>query len=382
MKRLISGFLLFVLVIAILTAQPLAVWYQMPAAVSTRPVHNHEAFAGGSGLIELVLTDPPIAVAKYIPAGKTIVLPQPSPQPSPKPLAAQKKSYTAVQPVNREIDLSVQETFDLLPSTEASSTVKTARIEGGTIKVTQATTAKPAPTPRPTPRSTSANQTAATEADSDSQPEPAASPRKIDPKKPMVCLTYDDGPTSGVTSVVLDVLKANKAAATFFVIGQSAAGQKSLLRRMVTEGHEIGNHTYNHKSLIRISGEEGRRQISLTQQAVKDAAGVIPRLFRPPYNELSSSVLAYIPLPVIRWSVDEKDWNGKTASQIASSNLQKIKDGDIVLLHDVKYATAEASKTIIPELVRRGYQLVTVSEMFEARGITLKPAAIYRSAYP
>jgi peptidoglycan/xylan/chitin deacetylase (PgdA/CDA1 family) len=89
-----------------------------------------------------------------------------------------------------------------------------------------------------------------------------------------------------------------------------------------------------------------------------------------------------MPLPVIRWSIDERDWDNKTASQIASANLRSVRDGDIILLHDVRYATAEASKTIIPELIRRGYQLVTVSEMFEARGIKLKPAGVYRNAYP
>lgn len=204
--------------------------------------------------------------------------------------------------------------------------------------------------------------------------------REIDPDKPMICLTFDDGP-SRATKTVLDVLGKYQARATFFVIGSLVVNNESMVRRIVKEGHEIGNHTYSHVKLTSVSTKELLSQIERTNQAVYRASGYEVSLFRPPYNLYNDSVLKTIPLPVVCWSIDPKDWQKTDPESIARAALRGIRDGDIILLHDSRTATGEAVKILVPELISRGYQLVTVSEMFAARGIELRPGSLYRKAY-
>ena len=200
--------------------------------------------------------------------------------------------------------------------------------------------------------------------------------RKIDKNKKMVALTYDDGP-SIYTPRVLKTLKENNAVATFFVVGNRVPTYSDTVKKAHDMGCEIGNHTYEHKSLPNLSETEVKRQISKTNKEVKKAIGEKPVIMRPTGGATNANVKQWVGMPSIIWSIDTLDWKTRNADSTRRAVLNRVKDGDIVLMHDLYSATATASETIIPELVRRGYQLVTVSELAECRGGMKETGAYY-----
>lgn len=204
--------------------------------------------------------------------------------------------------------------------------------------------------------------------------------RVIDPNKPMIAITYDDGP-SIYTPEILDVLKENNSVATFFVLGQSVYNNEAILNQMLEDGNQIGNHTYNHKKLTTISDEELYKQVQGTDDLIRIATGYTPTVMRPPYGTTNEELNKKIQRPVIHWSIDTRDWENKNVDMITTSILDNVKDGDIILMHDLYNSTAEASKLVIPELVNRGYQLVTIDELFEHRQATLIAGQQYYNMY-
>ena len=200
--------------------------------------------------------------------------------------------------------------------------------------------------------------------------------RKIDKNKKMVALTYDDGP-SIYTPRILKTLKENNSVATFFVVGNRVPMYSDTVKKAYDMGCEIGNHTYEHKSLPNLSETEVKRQISKTNKEVKKAIGEKPVIMRPTGGATNANVKQWVGMPSIIWSVDTLDWKTRNADSTRRAVLNRVKDGDIVLMHDLYSATATASETIIPELVRRGYQLVTVSELAECRGGMKETGAYY-----
>lgn len=212
----------------------------------------------------------------------------------------------------------------------------------------------------------------------ETKPEEAASAgRYIDPTKPMVALTYDDGPQTGAGSRILDTLASYGAKATFFLVGDRCASRAAEVQRMVAEGHEVGNHTYQHKYLNKLGADQIRYQIDQGSAAIAAAGGVTPALVRLPGGNKNSTVLANVNYPMIQWSIDTRDWEHRNAQKTINEVLSKVGDGDIVLMHELYDATATATETIVPELIARGYQLVTVSEMAQAKGIQLQPGQLY-----
>ena len=200
--------------------------------------------------------------------------------------------------------------------------------------------------------------------------------RKIDKNKKMVALTYDDGP-SIYTPRILKTLKENNSVATFFVVGNRVPMYSDTVKKAHDMGCEIGNHTYEHKCLTRISETEVRRQISRTNKNVKKVTGQTPVIMRPTGGATNPNVKQWVGMPSIIWSIDTLDWKTRNADSTKKAVLDHVKDGDIVLMHDLYSATASASETIIPELVKRGYQLVTVSELAECRGGMKETGAYY-----
>ena len=200
--------------------------------------------------------------------------------------------------------------------------------------------------------------------------------RKIDKNKKMVALTYDDGP-SIYTPRVLKTLKENNAVATFFVVGNRVPTYSDTVKKAHDMGCEIGNHTYEHKSLPNLSETEVKRQISKTNKEVKKAIGEKPVIMRPTGGATNTNIKKWVGMPSIIWSVDTLDWKTRNADSTRCAVLNRVKDGDIVLMHDLYSATATASETIIPALVERGYQLVTVSELAECRGGMKETGAYY-----
>lgn len=193
----------------------------------------------------------------------------------------------------------------------------------------------------------------------------------IDPSKPMVALTYDDGPSAKATPRILAALKENGGRATFFMVGQKAEKNPGIIRQMVEQSCEVANHTYDHTLMSKVDASELASQLARTNQVVADAGGVTPVLMRPcggVKNEAGMSVIGSISMPAVMWSIDTLDWKTRDAQNTIQTVLDQVKDGDIILMHDLYEATADASDTIIPELTKRGFQLVTVSELSSYRG--------------
>ncbi len=207
---------------------------------------------------------------------------------------------------------------------------------------------------------------------------------EIDPSKPMVALTYDDGPSRDSTPRILKKLQECGGRATFFMVGNRAEKFKGTIAQMVEQGCEVANHTYDHTLMTKVAPEELERQLVLTNQVVAQAGGVTPVLMRPcggATNDAGMGVAGAISMPAVLWSVDTLDWKTRNAEATVSAVLDHVKDGDIILMHDLYEATADASDIIIPELIKRGYQLVTVSELASYRG-GMTPGQSYHKFRP
>lgn len=190
--------------------------------------------------------------------------------------------------------------------------------------------------------------------------------KQIDPNKPMVALTFDDGPTKKYTTAILDALKEHQASATFFVLGSRAKDFPEILQRMVLEGNEVGNHTFSHKQLTTLSKENIEEEITATQESIHDVINRYPAIIRPPYGSKNDHVLSCAQgKKIVTWTIDTEDWRHKDAKKIVENVTKNVKDGDIILMHDLYPSTAEAAIILIPTLQDMGFQLVTISELYE-----------------
>ncbi|WP_440098674.1 polysaccharide deacetylase family protein [Streptosporangium sp. H16] len=184
-----------------------------------------------------------------------------------------------------------------------------------------------------------------------------------------VALTFDDGP-GAYTEPLLDILAGYGARATFFVVGRMAFGDgESTLRRMVAEGHELGNHTWDHPQLPLLSQSAIREELGRTQWLVKRATGVTMILMRPPYGLTDSRVAAesrQLGLAQILWNVDTLDWRDQDPS-IVARRATEAGPGSIVLMHDIHRSTVQAVPRLLDEFAARGYRFVTLSELYGGR---------------
>lgn len=194
-----------------------------------------------------------------------------------------------------------------------------------------------------------------------------------------IALTFDDGP-SIYTERILDTLERCGARATFYVCGKRIDENKDTLKRAYDAGHEIGCHTWTHPRLPSLSRDEIHRELTDTNEAIRTVIGVIPKTFRPPYGAVSddvTAVAAELGLPVINWSVDPFDWNNNNPDIIFRDIMSKLHEHAIILCHDLYDSTADAMELLVPELIRKGYELVTISELLESSGITPEPGVVY-----
>lgn len=184
-----------------------------------------------------------------------------------------------------------------------------------------------------------------------------------------VALTFDDGPGT-YTESLLDILARHQARATFFVVGRMiSGGGESTLRRMVAEGHELGNHTWDHPQLPMLSQAAIREELGRTQWLVKQVTGVTMILMRPPYGLTDSRVATesrYLGLAQIMWDVDTLDWRDHDPSVIAR-RAAGAGPGSIVLMHDIHSSTIQAVPRLLDELAARNYRFVTLSELYGGR---------------
>ncbi len=196
--------------------------------------------------------------------------------------------------------------------------------------------------------------------------------KEIDPSKPMIAFSFDDGPNGVSTPRILDILKENDAKATFFMLGQNIEKHPDVVKRMVQEGHEPANHTVSHKNLAKLNADEIHEEIFRTQDLIFQTTGVESKWLRPPYGEISDLLRQITPIPLLLWSIDSLDWHSRNVEKIKEEVLPSIKDGSLVLMHDIYGTTAQALEEILPVLKEQGYQFVTVSELYTYRP-DLKP---------
>lgn len=187
----------------------------------------------------------------------------------------------------------------------------------------------------------------------------------------LIALTFDDGPHPKETHQILDVLDKYNVKATFFVVGKHANWYSEPLKRAAKEGHEIGNHTFSHPDISNLSTDDIKGEIKECEDTLIKLTGIKPTLFRPPYGSYSRDKLAEIAkesgYKIILWTtIDAKDWKNPPSSQISDTIVNKVQNGDIILLHDYGTKnTVEALDRIIPTMMKKGYKFVTVSELID-----------------
>lgn len=180
-----------------------------------------------------------------------------------------------------------------------------------------------------------------------------------------MALTFDDGPDVKVTPQILAILKKYDVKATFFMVGKNVSRNPATVEKVYESGHEIGNHTWNHPKLTTLTKVNVKQEVDRTSNAIYAAIGQYPTVFRPPYGATSEQVRSVMTMPSILWSVDTLDWKHRNADKILAYVKASVKDGSIILMHDIHQSTANGLENVILYLQQQGYELVTVSEILQ-----------------
>ncbi|WP_341281098.1 polysaccharide deacetylase family protein [Paenibacillus sp. FSL H8-0537] len=217
----------------------------------------------------------------------------------------------------------------------------------------------PTPTSKPAPTAT-----------------PSASPKgengasKPDKEQKLVALTFDDGPDSRYTPAILDILKKKGVKATFFVVGVQVKKDPDVLKRIVDEGHEIGNHTTHHKDLTKLTKSQIWEEITTTDKLIKDAVGFTPNLVRAPYGAVNSTVKQLMKekgRELVSWNVDTRDWAGTSIAVMKQNISEHTKPGGIILMHSFGGKGIKNTVDMLPDVIdslhKKGYTFVTIDEM-------------------
>ncbi|WP_128433647.1 polysaccharide deacetylase family protein [Streptomyces cyaneus] len=178
-----------------------------------------------------------------------------------------------------------------------------------------------------------------------------------------IALTFDDGPAAPETATLLDHLARYKARTTFFVVGQNMAAHPALVRAEAKAGHEIGNHTWNHPDLTKLTPEQVAYQLRRTSAAIKAATGKAPTLFRPPYGAINTKVKAATTLAPVLWDIDTEDWKYRDSAKVAQTVIAKARRNSVVLMHDIHPTSVAAVPQILRTLTAEGFHFVTVSHL-------------------
>jgi peptidoglycan/xylan/chitin deacetylase (PgdA/CDA1 family) len=203
------------------------------------------------------------------------------------------------------------------------------------------------------------------------------------PHLPFIAVTFDDGPDPNVTPAVLDILRQRGVKATFFMVGSHAEDHWELARRVVEEGHEVGNHTYSHRNLVSLGRAGTCAEFLRAQEALKAVTGVEPRLFRPPrglYNRYILELAREHRVTVALWTRSSRDWLELRPDEMVRGLLQNVRGGDVLLFHDGgnlirttggwRQNVVEGLPVLLDELDARGFKFVTVSELMIISGLT------------
>lgn len=200
----------------------------------------------------------------------------------------------------------------------------------------------------------------------------------LDPDKPMVALTFDDGPYTKVTERIIKTLEENDAKATFFVVGNRVPAYKDILKKTYEQGNQIATHTYSHSYLTKVSKKEIRSELKKSREILQETIGCHFTGLRPPGGMVNDTVRETVKVPMYNWSIDTEDWKSRNVKSILT-RCKSISDGDIVLMHDLYPTTADAVEKLVPRLKRQGYQLVTIDELMYYKGINAEAGKLYFS---
>lgn len=199
---------------------------------------------------------------------------------------------------------------------------------------------------------------------------------KSNPLNHKIALTFDDGPNPNTTPRALDILKKHNIKATFYILGSSIAGNEALLKRIVAEGHELGNHTWTHPDLVYESDEVIAKEFQDTQNKIFEVTGVYPATFRPPYGSYNKRVYEQIKLPIVLWNVDSNDWSLRNSQKITERVINNTYTGAIILMHDIHETTVNSLDNVISGLKNKNFGFVTLSELYRPGQLT-KAGVVY-----
>lgn len=180
---------------------------------------------------------------------------------------------------------------------------------------------------------------------------------------PKIALTFDDGPSSSCTPKLLEGLKERGIRATFFLQGQAIEGNEEIVKQMQEEGHLIGNHTYHHVQLTAVSDTQAVDEVTKTSNEIYKITGIYTAYLRPPFGEWKQKLDYKVTMIPVLWTLDSRDWITQNSSAIVKQVLSEVKEGDIILMHDIFDTSVEAALQIADQLKKQGYEFVTVEEL-------------------
>lgn len=254
------------------------------------------------------------------------------------------------------------------PLLQASADDAPATTQSITPKAPQPVTAAVAPAPAPV-----------------APPPPKVEPRRNYTYKSFevdgsyIAMTFDDGPSPETTPKLLAILRERGIKATFFVLGTMAVKHPELLKQIADDGHEIGNHSWSHPQLTRISAAAADKQIADTSEIIFQATGKRPLYLRPPYGSMKPALRSHIEqtfgLSIVNWSVDPNDWKDRDSQKVYDAIMTQAKPGAIVLSHDIYATTVAAMPRVLDDLAAKGYKFATLSQMI-AMDKPQKPVAM------
>ncbi len=205
-------------------------------------------------------------------------------------------------------------------------------------------------------------------------------------KQPVVAMTFDDGPHPSLTPKLLDILKERNIKCTFFLIGQNVKAYPQIVRRILAEGHEIGAHTYTHCSLTSRSDAQIRSELQRSEEVLMAAANYRPQLVRPPYGAINTRIkqlmFTEFGYSTIMWSVDPQDWRRPGVSVVTSRLVNGAHPGAIMLAHDIHPPTIQAMPGMFDQMLAKGYQFVTVSQLMNMEKASMPVGVVIRPALP
>lgn len=208
---------------------------------------------------------------------------------------------------------------------------------------------------------------------------PAEGAAEIPAGEKYVALTFDDGPRRGTTDRLLDGLKERGASATFFLIGRQIEGNEDLVSRMAAEGHQIGNHTWNHQQLEGAAPAVAAQEVDRTEAALEELLGGGEYWLRPPYGQVTAGTEASFGVPLVKWSVDPRDWESRNTEKVTRAILDFVEPNSIILLHDIYPTSVDAALKVVDELQKEGYWFVTVEELLWINGLQPEAGRLYRT---